>query len=682
MKQILSVFSMLFLLFFSVQSQTAVFDNVVIRSGIWIDGTWHSDLSSGGSSSVTPMPQLPDGYVYVLHIRGQSNSQGAGENISLEPSQLLPQDDIFIYNDTAAVPGWEPLEIGHNNFGALITEHGIEAGLIKYKDQFFGDQPLYIIKRGWGGTPITDHISGRSLATGFYDLQEEAYQALLDDDKIPYAAMYWHQGESGPTDSLYSYRLDTLIYEQRLATGRRTPILLGQPGNPVTVLAPSAFESRAKYFDNVATIYTKDLPREDGSHYTYVGQDSIALRMLRAWAALPSKGHAYEYQTVPLTLDPLVQEPPYDLFSGSGTGAGVVSTQYYDDEYAIDLSTSPVSFIDMSTSTTGGTLSLSNPLNGKTYTIIIDNNTGGHFITFPDNFYGVQDSVLAPLAANDARSSVLHFVATDTAFVLISPQYGTQSTIGTGIEPEYQAVLDYATNNGIALPSASQQTLQNQMVVDLKVAGAWNNLDVFYLMKHDGAKEFSYINWIDTSQYNITANGTGGSFVPNVGITTGSGANWMNTNYQPVAGVDNYNAPAGNSGLWVGINPSGSGNFDIGNATAPNVIFKADFGGTSYWNRHNTNGGDSQIAHGGDINGIYYIDQSAGTSNTILYKDDVSKGAITAGTGQPGGAIYIGNHGGQVSTSTFTFFMAGANVNSVRTTVYNIIDGYLQDPTQ
>jgi len=41
-------------------------------------------------------------------------------------------------------------------------------------------------------------------------------------------------------------------------------------------------------------------------------------------------------------------------------------------------------------------------------------------------------------------------------------------------DSDYQAVLDYATTQGYTLPSASQQLLQNQLVVDLKDGGIWS----------------------------------------------------------------------------------------------------------------------------------------------------------------------------------------------------------------
>jgi hypothetical protein len=53
-------------------------------------------------------------------------------------------------------------------------------------------------------------------------------------------------------------------------------------------------------------------------------------------------------------------------------------------------------------------------------------------------------------------------------------------------DADYQAVLNYATTQGYTLPSAGQQTLQNQLVVDLKAGGIWAKLDTFGVFATDG----------------------------------------------------------------------------------------------------------------------------------------------------------------------------------------------------
>lgn len=100
------------------------------------------------------------------------------------------------------------------------------------------------------------------------------------------------------------------------------------------------------------------------------------------------------------------------------------------------------------------------------------------------------------------------------------------------VDPDYQAILNYATSQGYTLPSASGQTLQNQLVVDLKTAGIWNDLDIFYVFATDGDEDFAKLDWKGLSTYNLTKNGAI-SFFTNVGFQpdTFNIANYLNTNF-------------------------------------------------------------------------------------------------------------------------------------------------------
>jgi hypothetical protein len=68
-------------------------------------------------------------------------------------------------------------------------------------------------------------------------------------------------------------------------------------------------------------------------------------------------------------------------------------------------------------------------------------------------------------------------------------------------DADYQAVLNYGTTQGYTLPSAGQQTLQNQLVVDLKAGGIWSKLDTFAVFATDGDSDFALIDWKRLSDY-------------------------------------------------------------------------------------------------------------------------------------------------------------------------------------
>ena len=96
----------------------------------------------------------------------------------------------------------------------------------------------------------------------------------------------------------------------------------------------------------------------------------------------------------------------------------------------------------------------------------------------------------------------------------------TTNAAATGLDASYQAVLDYATTNAIALPDSTQQAIDNQLMIDYKATGAWAKDDVVTNLSGTATKAFKLICWkrliqmveIGTPIWNTTGvkgNGTG-----------------------------------------------------------------------------------------------------------------------------------------------------------------------------
>ena len=118
----------------------------------------------------------------------------------------------------------------------------------------------------------------------------------------------------------------------------------------------------------------------------------------------------------------------------------------------------------------------------------------------------------------------------------------THGIVGSSIvqfsfDADYQAVLDYATTQGYTLPSASQQLLQNQLVVDLKDGGIWSKLDTFAVFATDGNSDFALIDWIRLSQYTAVNSPT---FTTNQGFTGNGISSYINTNFNLLNDSTNY----------------------------------------------------------------------------------------------------------------------------------------------
>ncbi len=107
------------------------------------------------------------------------------------------------------------------------------------------------------------------------------------------------------------------------------------------------------------------------------------------------------------------------------------------------------------------------------------------------------------------------------------------------VEPHpYDKILQQAASIGAAAPSASQQTIQRQLVDDLVSAGIWDELDIFYNFVTDGSSDFAKINWKAPGANQLVPSG-GVAFVANSGFNLTAG--YFNTGYRPTSSTKYYN---------------------------------------------------------------------------------------------------------------------------------------------
>jgi len=100
---------------------------------------------------------------------------------------------------------------------------------------------------------------------------------------------------------------------------------------------------------------------------------------------------------------------------------------------------------------------------------------------------------------------------------------------GFAYDASYQAVLDRATALGYSQPTNAQKLVQNQLVLDLKAAGLWARLDIFYTFANDGSAEFATLNWISPLNHQATLVNSP-TFTSNVGFNSDNVSSYINCN--------------------------------------------------------------------------------------------------------------------------------------------------------
>lgn len=128
---------------------------------------------------------------------------------------------------------------------------------------------------------------------------------------------------------------------------------------------------------------------------------------------------------------------------------------------------------------------------------------------------------------------------------VLNPVKPTPSVFDT----DYQAVLDRSTALGYTAPSAAQQTLQNTLVEDLKTAGVWDKLDVFYVFATDGDSDFATLNWKAPSSHQVTKVNSP-TFTADGGFTGNGSSSYLNTNYNPETSGTNYTLNDASISVW------------------------------------------------------------------------------------------------------------------------------------
>ena len=121
---------------------------------------------------------------------------------------------------------------------------------------------------------------------------------------------------------------------------------------------------------------------------------------------------------------------------------------------------------------------------------------------------------------------------------------------GGGFDADYQAVLDQASSLGYTAPSASQQTLQNTLITDLKTAGVWDKLDLFYVFATDGDSDYATLNWKSPASFQTTKVNSP-TFTANQGFKGDSSSAYIDTNFNPSTNGVNYQLTEASRGFYI-----------------------------------------------------------------------------------------------------------------------------------
>ena len=247
---------------------------------------------------------------------------------------------------------------------------------------------------------------------------------------------------------------------------------------------------------------------------------------------------------------------------------------------------------------------------------------------------------------------------------------------GGGLDADYQAVLDRSTALGYTAPSATQQTLQNTLVTDLKTAGVWDKLDLFYVFATDGDSDYATLNWKIPASFQATKVNSP-TFTTNGGFTGDGSSSYLRTNYIPITDAINVTQTSISAGGYEKIFPTSTYGSIIGCESAPNdVLTSSKFAGNSFYR---INDGATWRPHNNLGAGFYGLTRGGANSQAVIGPDNIIHTNNNAvGTGMPSAELQILYWTASIfSNAQLSVVFFGADVTSELSDFKTAVDNYI-----
>lgn len=179
---------------------------------------------------------------------------------------------------------------------------------------------------------------------------------------------------------------------------------------------------------------------------------------------------------------------------------------------------------------------------------------------------------------------------------------------GDSYSDEYQAIVDYANGAAIALPSKSQQVLQDVLVQSLVAEGIWNLLDGLWVFATD-SEEFALINWINPGNFSFVKSATPPTFVSNVGFKQNAVNMTLTSTGFFTSGSPNFQQ--GNASVLTHIYSSNTNAFHHDIQATQYMFFSSSFGSGNYRLRLNSTQDNTRTnTH---LTGLFQINRESGS---------------------------------------------------------------------
>jgi hypothetical protein len=257
-----------------------------------------------------------------------------------------------------------------------------------------------------------------------------------------------------------------------------------------------------------------------------------------------------------------------------------------------------------------------------------------------------------------------------------------QPAISSGpvYDPDYQAILDFATGQGYALPILTQQVLQNQLLATLKIGGVnsiWNKLDtlaIFAVKTTDESSDFALIDWKRLTVGAIYEPNNGPTYSVNGGFTGNGSTIWIDTNFNPSIGTNQYTQNDASRFFWTPTRGN-TGAFE-GQTSAGMTGSRNNAAASLTFHAANTTAGSIS---GFNVDGWHCMNRvSSATLEIYLGNNFTAQSSSLLSTSMSVNNQWILRSAGNYGSHTISIYGMGSAFNSAQNqALYTAIDAYL-----
>lgn len=248
---------------------------------------------------------------------------------------------------------------------------------------------------------------------------------------------------------------------------------------------------------------------------------------------------------------------------------------------------------------------------------------------------------------------------------------GDTNIVGFAYDSDYQAILDRGTALGFTLPSDEEKLIQNQLMIDLKAAGAYTKADLILVPATTSSSDFGRIDWKNTTRLATLFNAP--TFISGKGLQGNGSSAYIDTNFNPV--TDGVNYTQNNASRYIFMDTaSGTGALDGRSAASINNMAR-----TSSSNQRINQSTTPLVGGSFDFTatrGMKSIHRTSST-NVELFNDTTQGSRTAISASMTSSNQLILRSGSGYGAHTISFYMNGASMVAENTAIVNAVNTYL-----